>query len=162
MILYKHSKRRSALRNMFFGAFTHAVDAKNRIRIPSKLKLPKGEEYVFTVLREGVISVYSSSAMNERFSFLKNVSPFDVDLNEIAARYLGNFYTAEEDGQGRVMVPEAIRRQVPLGSEVVTVGMGDHIDIMSKAHHDELERKYTSEVALSKLNELYKASKNGN
>ena len=156
------AKNEEYLSGMFYGEFTHAVDAKKRIRIPTKFKLPKGEEYVFSVLREGVISVYSSKTMDEKFAVLKDVSPFDEELCDVAANYLGNFYSAEEDGQGRVMIPEPIRRQVAIGSEVVTIGMGDHIDIMSKERREEVRKKYTNKEVLAKLNELYKERKNGN
>ena len=60
------------------------------------------------------------------------------------------------------MIPEPIRRQVEIGNEVVTIGMGDHIDIMSKERREEVRRKYTNKEVLAKLNELYKERKNGN
>ena len=147
---------------MFYGEYTHAVDAKKRIRIPTRFKLPKGEEYVFSVLREGVIGVYSSKIMDEKNAFISDLSPFDASLCDLILNYNSDFYPAEEDGQGRVMIPEPIRRQVEIGSEVVTVGMGDHIEIMSPKVREEIRNKYTRQEILAKLDELYKARKNGN
>lgn len=147
---------------MFYGEYVHAVDAKKRIRIPTRFKLEKGEDYVFTVTREGVISVYSEKIVNEKFACFGDVSPFDDELNDMVGDALAGFYPATEDAQGRVMIPEPIRRMVNVGSEVVTVGMGDHVDVMSVERREEMRRRANSPEARRRLNELYAARKNGN
>ena len=146
---------------MYYGEFVHAVDAKNRIRIPTRFKLPQGEDYVFTVLRDGVISVYSSAIIDKKFAPLTTISPFDDDI-EIAADSFSNFFPANEDGQGRVMIPEAIRRQVETGKEVVTVGMGDHIDIMTPERREKIRAAARTPEARKKLNALFNRVNNGN
>lgn len=161
MVSYNHDKNERCPNGMFYGEFVHAVDAKNRIRIPAKFKLPKGEDYVFTVLRDGVISVYSSEVIDKKFAPLTNMSPFDEDV-EIAGGCFSNFFSATEDGQGRVMIPEPIRRQVETGSEVVSVGMGDHIDIMTPERRDRMKEAARSPEARKKLNALFNRVNNGN
>lgn len=45
------------------------------------------------------------------------------------------------DAQGRLVLPEALRRRVGIadkGAEVVLVGQGHHVEIWAKRHHDEV------------------------
>ena len=38
-------------------------------------------------------------------------------------------YPSSEDGQGRVVIPEKLRIYAGIDKEVVSIGMGDHIDL---------------------------------
>ncbi len=144
---------------MFFGEFNHQVDAKNRIRIPFRFKEELGSEYVFCVLQEDVVSVYPIDAVEEKFGLLKEVSPFDADASDLVIACLSTFAKAEEDNQGRVIIPEVIREAVKLGKDIVSVGAGDHIKIMAKKKREDIKAKLSSKDALKKLDELYKASR---
>ncbi len=144
---------------MFFGEFHHQVDAKNRIRIPFRFKDELGSKFVFCVLQDDVVSVYPHETVEEKFEFMKNISPFDDDSNFLVTECLSTFCNVEEDNQGRVIIPELIRDAVKLGKDIVSVGSGDHIKIMSKAKRDEIRAKYANKETRMKLDAIFKASK---
>ena len=114
---------------MLFGEYDHQVDAKNRIRIPSRFKATIGNNYVFMKGSTKCISIYSEEVFKERYGKFTNVSVFDVEGQKALMEVLSSCYTANEDGQGRVVIPEKLRAYAGIEKDVVSIGMGDHIDM---------------------------------
>lgn len=137
---------------MLFGEYDHQVDAKNRIRIPSRFKADIGSDYIFMKGPSGCISVYSSAVFNKRFGKLQEVSFFDVEGQKALAEVFANCFPACEDGQGRVVIPEKLREYAGIDKDVVSIGMGDHVDIYSKAEREKLK----SENAYGKIMDILK------
>ena len=57
---------------MLTGEYNHQLDAKNRIRIPSKLKKELGEEYYFTRGTNGCIAVIPKMIVDQKLETLMN------------------------------------------------------------------------------------------
>lgn len=137
---------------MLFGEYDHQVDAKNRIRIPSKLKAELGNGYVFMKGASKCISVYPASKVDELVGQFSNISVFDSEAQESFAEFMSSFYPGDEDGQGRVVLPEKLREYAGIEKDVVTIGMVNHIDIYSKAERDRLkkEKSYSERIKILK------------
>ena len=130
---------------MFFGEYEHQVDAKNRIRIPAKLKQELGNDYVFMRGTTKCISVYSKQAFDEQFASIKNVSVFDKQALESLTEVLSLVFTANEDGQGRVVLPEKLKSYAGITKDITFVGMLNHIDIYAKDVRDDMRSAKTYE-----------------
>ena len=141
---------------MFFGSYTHQVDAKNRIRIPTAFKSEFGGRYAFRVDEEGVLSVYPADKLQERYLFLNAVSPFDKEAGKLISIYLSGFYFAEDDPQGRVMIPKELRDKARLKKDIVIMSSNDHVNIVSKETFDKLNASVSDEEVLNKLDDIYK------
>lgn len=137
---------------MLFGEYDHQVDAKNRIRIPSKLKAELGSDYVFMKGSAKCISVYPASKIDELVNQFSNISIFDSEAQKSFAEFMSSFYPGDEDGQGRVVIPEKLREYAGIEKEVVTIGMVNHIDIYSKDERERLkkEKSYSERISLLK------------
>ena len=140
---------------MLYGEFTHQIDGRYRIRIPFRFKEELGNSYVFCLAEDGIISIYSQSVAEEKFGALRNVSPFDRRTAKIAMNFLSSLYNAEDDGQGRVIIPEPLRDRASLGKDVVSVGMGDHIELMSAEKRAEVKSLENAPDYYEVLNNLY-------
>lgn len=141
---------------MFFGEFTHQVDAKSRIRMPSAFKDDFAKKYAFRIQSEGVLSVYPAASLNEKFAFLSNASPFDVEAEKAISMFLRSFYVEEEDLQGRVMIPKSLRKAADLGKEIVIYAAGDHVNITSVKRHEEMFAVESTGDYMKKLDAMYK------
>ena len=139
---------------MFYGEFRHQVDDRNRIRIPFRFKDELGKDYIFCRADDGVIAIYSTARAKEKFAFLENVSPFDRKAARFAANFLSGLYGAEDDGHGRVIIPEPLRDMLS-SKDVVSIGVGDHIELMSADTREELKKVENEEDYLSYLDQLY-------
>ncbi len=141
---------------MLFGEFDHQVDAKNRIRIPSKLKSELGTKYVFMKGAAKCISIYPEDKINELVSQFSGLSPFDEEAQKSYMEFMSSFHPADEDGQGRIVIPEKLREYAGIDKEVVSIGMVNHIDIYSKEERERIKNEKTYSERINLLRDRLK------
>lgn len=100
-------------------SYLHQLDAKNRMRIPAKLREELGDNYTITVGTGGCLNVYTEEQMKELKTLFKNINPFRVDELNLARYFLYNSWDAEEDNQGRILIPENLRKQAKIQKNVI-------------------------------------------
>lgn len=117
--------------------YSHQLDAKNRMRIPAKLREELGEGYYITVGTGHCLYVYTSEEMAAVKERLKKVSAYrDKELK--AARFiLYNSWQAEEDKQGRILLPENLRKFANITKNVIVFKGPTCIEIWSEENWNE-------------------------
>ncbi|MBR2614349.1 MAG: division/cell wall cluster transcriptional repressor MraZ [Clostridia bacterium] len=104
---------------MFDRLYRHQLDAKNRMRIPAKFRVELGANYVITCGTGGCLYVFKEEAMEELKEKLKKVSMFDKKRQDAIRYFLAHCWDAEEDGQGRILIPEELRRYAKFEKNLV-------------------------------------------
>ncbi len=128
------------------GSVEHALDAKNRIRIPKKLKDAfEGEKLFFVRYTGGCIAVFPNSALNERLDGLKNIKSDNQQLLKAKRAILGAIEEVEEDNQGRTTLSSEMRAYAGITKDVLTIGMGDYLEIWAPERY----RSETEEMSLT-------------
>ena len=117
---------------MFMGEYSHTIDAKGRLIIPSKFREALGEEFVLTKGLDGCLSIYP---MEEWIAFENKLKA--LPLTNKNARTFSRFFVAgatscELDKQGRILVPATLREFAGLEKDVVLTGNITRIEIWSK------------------------------
>ncbi len=131
------------------GSIEHALDAKNRIRIPKKLKDAfEGEKLFFVRYTGGCIAVYPLSALNERLEALKGIKSDNKQLLKAKRAILGAIEEVEDDNQGRTTLSAEMRAYAGISKNVLTIGMGDYLEIWSP-------ERYRGETADMPLEEAF-------
>ncbi len=135
---------------MLFGEYEHQVDAKNRIRIPSRFKTAIGKDYVFMKGVNKCISIYPSKVFEARYGQFTNVSVFDAEGQRALTEIYSNCFQGQEDGQGRVVIPEKLRAYAGIDKDVVSIGLGDHVDLYSAEERNNIrtEKSYGDIVSV--------------
>ncbi len=115
-----------------FGKYTHNVDAKGRLFVPSKLKEELGDVFYVMIGLDNSLLVYPEEkwqAMSERFN--------NVRLSQSASlRYIyANVAKCEPDKQGRFLIPQILREYANLKDDVTFLGQGDHAEIWNAADY---------------------------
>lgn len=130
------SRQEQGQETMFLGQYRHALDEKARITLPAKFRPQFGAGLVMTAGTEPCIWVYPA----EEFARLaERINALPVTGQEAAAfRRLiyGNAFDANMDKQGRVVLPEKLRRYAGIETEVVVTGVGRFVEIWSPAGWD--------------------------
>ena len=139
---------------LFYGMYEHQLDDKKRIRIPSKFR--KGllgelddKPYCFFRCKDGCIGVMSEDTMAKTFEPLSKGGLGDV--SGIRRAILSSIATAEEDAQGRVVIPLALRLQAGITKDVVTIGVGNYIEIWAADRYAEHIAKVDFDAELENL-----------
>lgn len=93
---------------MFMGEYSHTIDTKGRLIIPSKFREELGDEFVLTKGLDGCLSIYP---MEQWKIFEKKLEVYRLQTK---ARKFSRFFvagatTCELDRQGRILVPATLR-----------------------------------------------------
>ncbi len=124
----------------FIGAYNHQLDAKNRLRIPAKLKKELGDEYYFTRGTNHCIKVVTKEEMEATLDKLAGIKNSDLELQKSVRAITQSFVPAVEDNQGRVVLPTELRTHAQMGKddkELMICGAGNRIEIWSKKVYDD-------------------------
>jgi MraZ protein len=122
---------------MLTGEYRHQLDAKNRIRIPSKLKKELGDEYYFAKGAGGCISVFPKATVDAQFEKLKEIKLSDLEQQKSLRSFAKSFVAGEEDNQGRVVLNPELRKFAKINKDIVICGAVTRIEIWSKEVYDE-------------------------
>lgn len=117
---------------LFFGIYEHQLDDKNRLRIPAKFKKAltgeRGEKtYSFARGIDGCIYVFPDEVLNEKLEELAEENLGDSTKGSLM--FFSSIFSAEEDGQGRVVLPAKLRQMAGIKKDVVTIGRGKRLEI---------------------------------
>ena len=127
---------------VFTGTYEHTIDSKNRLAIPSDIRHQVQREmgaaegdtiYLYVTLGEDqALSLYTEEGFEQR---ARELDDSQLDPSELLAYERLLFSMArrvELDKQGRVRLPEPLLKQAQLESEVVLLGVKDHLEVRNR------------------------------
>ncbi len=126
---------------MFFGTFSHAIDAKGRTSLPAKFRealASAGEPKLVLVQYPHWRAVQGlpHSVWKEMERRILESSPLDARAQRNILRFYSTAHEVDLDVHGRVLVPPALRDWAGLAKDVVWVGMGKTMQLFDKATYE--------------------------
>ena len=140
---------------MFAGIYEHQLDDKNRLRIPSKFRKElTGENgdknYCFFRGKNGCICVMEESKLSDMLESL--MAEDFTESNKITRAIFSSVCVAEEDAQGRVVLPVNLRLIAGIKKDVITLGVGNRLEIWSADRYVEyMQKDFDYDEELGKL-----------
>lgn len=139
---------------MFKGVFEHQLDDKNRLRIPSRFKKEltgeHGEKtYSFFRGMNRCICVMSDDLLDDTIGALSEEGI--SESNEASTLFFGSIFSAEEDAQGRVVLPASLKKMAGIKKDVVTLGRGKRLEIWAAERYYEYIEGIDYDAELKKL-----------
>jgi MraZ protein len=116
---------------MFTGEFKHSVDAKGRVAIPARFRLQLEEGAFVTKWINGCAAVFTRTAFEQLAAKVVVLPLADEKARAFSLFLSSSAFEVERDGQGRIVVPAAIREWAALRGDAVVVGAIDHVEIWS-------------------------------
>ena len=113
------------------GTYEHNLDAKGRLVLPAKFRDAfESKKGFLSPLPQGGIALRTDAEF-KRMSDVISVTRYESPEAENAARALAaNSYPVDFEGsQGRIAIPESMRREFGLEGQVVVSGFFDHVEI---------------------------------
>ncbi|MBP7320430.1 MAG: division/cell wall cluster transcriptional repressor MraZ [Lachnospiraceae bacterium] len=117
---------------MFMGEYSHTIDSKGRLIVPSKFRESLGDEFVVTKGLDGCLFVYSQEEWTNIEEKFKQVSLTTKDARKFSRFFFAGAATVEVDKQGRILLPSVLREFAGLEKDIVSVGVLSRIEIWSK------------------------------
>lgn len=122
---------------MFIGEYTHSIDNKGRVIMPSAFREGLGEKFYVTKGMEGCIFVYDQEqwkALEEKTKTLRLTSKKARQFERI---FYAPAREIEFDKQGRFVIPQNLREYAEIEGEASIIGVSSRIEIWDKDKYSE-------------------------
>ena len=136
---------------MFMGEYSHTIDTKGRLIIPSKFREELGETFVVTKGLDGCLFVFSDEEWKAFEIKLKSLPLTNKNARQFARFFAAGATPCELDKQGRILLPATLREFAGLEKDVVLTGMLNRIEIWSKEKWN--ENNSLDDVAMDEIAE---------
>ena len=135
---------------MFQGSFSNSVDDKGRVAIPARFRealAAEGEERLmvtsFEVAGVPCLEAYPARVWHEFAADLQSkLGAFAQNRVLFESVYIGNVQLCQPDKQGRVLLPQFLRRYAELESELTFVGVGKKFRVFSAQGYEKVVQAF--------------------
>ncbi len=134
------------------GEYQHSLDAKGRLFIPAKLREELGGCFVVTKGLDGCLFVYAQ----EEWEQLENkINSLPMSKSRDLQRFfLSSAADVNPDKQGRILLPNTLRRYAKLEKDVTIIGVSRRAEIWSTQVWEEYNEKITAADVEQAMEEL--------
>ena len=128
----------------FVGEFTHSLDTKGRLTIPSKWRIPGGDNtYLALPNQDGYITVYPPKMVARLEENMGDAKLSDVRRRALSMELFSRADSFGCDKQGRINLSQDLLRHAGIKGKAVLAGNFTDFSIWSEARYD--KRKKSSE-----------------
>lgn len=138
---------------VFVGRYEVRLDSKHRVIVPQKLRETRGEEgqswseFYLTLGAEGCVFVYTPGSWERLMTAMGATQPMaDRSLRLLQRLVAANAARCELDGQGRIVLPDSLRKHAGLTREVVWIGAVGRAEIWDRKRWQAYHAEHISEL----------------
>lgn len=117
---------------MLAGEYQHALDDKNRLTMPARIREALGERFMATKGLEKCLFVYPHVEWARVEERLRQVSFTRADARQFLRLFFSGAVECEVDKQGRILLPTNLVDYAGLERDVVIIGVASRVEIWSK------------------------------
>jgi len=114
---------------MFLGEFSHSLDDKGRVVMPSKFRSGLEGGCVVTKGQERCLYVFPLEQWQTESERVLKLPRTDRRARNYARAFFASAIDQTLDKAGRCQIPEPLRLYADLGKDVTVVGVADHVEI---------------------------------
>ncbi|MCL1595514.1 MAG: division/cell wall cluster transcriptional repressor MraZ [Actinomycetia bacterium] len=118
---------------MFLGEFSHSLDEKGRVVMPSKFRMGLEDGCVVTKGQERCLYVFPLDRWENESERVLRLPRTDRRARNYARAFFASAIDQTLDKAGRCQIPEALRVYANLGKDVTVVGVADRVEIWDTA-----------------------------
>jgi MraZ protein len=118
---------------MLLGEHEHALDDKNRLTLPARLRDQLGDRVVVTRGLDGCLNVYAAAEWENLAERVGRLDPLSREARTMQRFFFASAMDAELDKQGRIVIPANLLESAGIAREVTVTGIHDHLEIWDRA-----------------------------
>ncbi|HEY4526124.1 MAG TPA: division/cell wall cluster transcriptional repressor MraZ [Candidatus Paceibacterota bacterium] len=141
---------------MLLGEYRHNLDPKGRVAVPAKFRDKLGAGAIVTRGLDNCLFVFAGEEWGKLSEKLMNLPLAQANSRAFVRLMLAGAMDAELDAQGRILVPDYLRKYAGLSKEVVLTGLMNRIELWDSATWERYKQKTesASEEIAERLGEL--------
>lgn len=121
----------------FLGSYTHQIDEKDRLSLPSSFRREaEGEPMVLVHAFPEALTLYPQHSWAEVESRLREQLRQDPRARSIVLRVTANAAEVAIDKQGRILVPRRLQEAAGISGPTLIVGLIDRIELWNPDRFD--------------------------
>ena len=110
------------------GTYEHSIDAKGRLFIPAKLREELGVTFYLAMGVDECLAIYPQETWNR---FTEKFASLSMSQSAAMRPLFANASKCELDSQGRIVIPQKLRKYAGLEKDAVIIGVNDRAEIWS-------------------------------
>ncbi len=114
---------------MLIGEYSHTIDAKKRLAVPSKLRKELGERAVLTRGLDTCLFLYPEKEWQKLTEKLGELPVGQASTRSFLRLMLAGAVEVELDQLGRILVPDYLKEYAGLVQKVVITGVYNRLEI---------------------------------
>jgi len=120
---------------MFIGEFTHTLDDKKRIALPSKFRkiFGKSKNVIVTQGFDGCLFVYEPKTWKETAETYGGLGMAMSGNRLLSRNFFSSANEVEIDKSGRILLPETLRQGADIKEKAVFVGVYNRLEVWDEA-----------------------------
>ncbi|HEY0798057.1 MAG TPA: division/cell wall cluster transcriptional repressor MraZ [Candidatus Baltobacteraceae bacterium] len=117
----------------FVGSAEHALDEKGRLVVPARFRERLGAEFVLTIAEpDPCLALYPASTWDRVCERLEAAPVKDQRYRRFMRHLFAHTEEVSCDGQGRLLIPPALRAYSGIERECVSIGSLTRVEIWAK------------------------------
>lgn len=135
---------------MFIGEYSHSIDEKGRMAIPSKMRRDIGSGAVITRGIDNCLWLFPKKEWQALAEKLANLPLSDANSRAFSRLMLAGAMEVEFDSQGRALLPAYLRAYAGLKKIAVVAGLYNRLEIWDQnkwQSYKEKTEKSTDQIA---------------
>ena len=118
---------------MFLGEYSHSLDEKGRVVMPSKFRAGLDDGCVVTKGQERCLYVFPMGQWDDEAQRVLKLPRTDRRARNYSRSFFASASNQSLDKTGRCQIPESLRTYADLSKDVTVVGVADRVEIWDTA-----------------------------
>ena len=135
---------------MFIGEYSHSIDPKKRLAVPSKFRAELKNKVVVTRGLDKCLFIYPMKVWEKLAGKLGTMPVGESGTRSFIRIMLAGATDVEVDKQGRILIPDYLKAYAGLNKNVVIAGLYNRLEIWDEKKWKEYKKgaeKNTDEIA---------------
>ena|GEM_PF-722805 len=125
---------------MMYGNEIKKLDKTGRVAIPALHRAELGNEFILTISEKDCLRAYPYDKWNEFIAIIERNGLEEEGFDSI----LANARPITFDAQGRITVPDSLKKQRGIEIEIAIIGAGSYMEIWNATTWQEKDKKASS------------------
>lgn len=130
---------------MFIGEYQYLIDQKGRLAIPAKFRKALQQGMVVTKGLDTCLFLYTTKEWETQAVKVAQLPISRADSRAFSRQMLSGAMDTEMDKQGRVILPDYLRKFAGISKKVVVAGLYNRIEIWDADQWEDYKKKMESE-----------------
>lgn len=117
---------------MLMGEYQHNIDAKGRVIVPAKFREEIGQTFIITKGLDNCLVIYTLEEWKSLEEKMKKFPTTDQGVRRFFRFLFSGACECEPDSQGRIMIPQNLRKHANISKEIVFIGIVNRIEVWAK------------------------------